>query len=118
MGGGCCVSNHPILDFINACLYRLPRTKACYYNQKEAVSVDVKGNVYMCEHMLGHEEKSLGNIGGKLKLPERELSGRREECQKCIFLPKCQGGCWDLSQQGEEPCFTDKYIIMAYLEML
>lgn len=103
---------------INECLYRLPRTKACYYNQKEAVSVDVNGNVYMCEHMLGHEEKSMGNICDKLKLPERELSGRREECQKCVFLPKCQGGCWDLLQQGEEPCFTDKYIIMAYLEML
>lgn len=103
---------------INECLYRLPRTKACYYNQKEAVSVDTNGNVYMCEHMLGHEEKSMGNICEKLELPERELSGRREECQNCVFLPKCQGGCWDLLQQGEEPCFTDKYIIMAYLEML
>lgn len=103
---------------VNECLYRLPRVKACYYNQKGAFSIDVNGNVYICEHMLGHEAVALGNVSGKIDLIERELSGRREECQKCVFLPKCQGGCWDLLQQGENPCFTDKYIIMAYLEML
>lgn len=104
---------------VNECLYRLPRTKACYYNQKNAFSIDVNGNVYTCEHMLGHEECSCGNVnGGAIKITERELSGRREECQKCVFLPKCQGGCWDHYRQSEVPCFIDKYIIMAYLELL
>ena len=68
--------------------------------------------------MLGHEEFSCGNICKTIEINERELSGRREECQKCIFLPKCQGGCWDSNQQDEVPCFIDKYIIMAYLEIL
>ena len=103
---------------VNEYLYRLPRTKACYFNQKNAFSIDVNGNVYTCEHMLGHEEYSCGNICDTIKIKERELSGRRDECQKCVFLPKCQGGCWDSYRQSEVPCFTDKYIIMAYLELL
>lgn len=103
---------------VNECLYRLPKTRACYFNQKDAFSIDTNGNVYACEHMLGHEERAIGNISQKIVLPDRELSGKRDECQQCIFLPKCQGGCWDTHQNGEISCFTDKYIIMAYLEML
>ena len=102
----------------NEYLYRLPRTKACYYYQKNAYSIDVSGNVFICEHMLGHEQQAIGNINSELTLTEREVSGKRKECQKCIFLPKCQGGCIDALNHGETPCFTDKYIIQAYLDLL
>jgi len=103
---------------VNECLYRLPRTMACYYNQRDAYSIDVHGNVFICEHMLGHENQSIGNVKSKVPFVVRELSGKREECQKCVFLPKCRGGCADSLKQGEVPCFTDKYIIKAYLELL
>ncbi len=103
---------------VNKYLYRLPRTMACYYNQANAFSVDTKGDIFICEHLLGHEECSLGNIKSEVKIEQREISGRRIECQKCVFLPKCQGGCIDALKHGEIPCFTDKYIIKAYLEMI
>lgn len=103
---------------VNECLYRLPRTKACYYNQKNAFSIDVNGNVFVCEHMLGHEQQAIGNINSEITLDEREQSGKRKECQRCVFLPKCQGGCVDSLNHKEVPCFTDKYIIMAYLDLL
>lgn len=103
---------------VNDCLYRLPRTKACYYNQKNAFSIDVKGNIFVCEHMLGHEHQAIGNINSEVTIEEREQSGKRKECQRCVFLPKCQGGCVDTLKNGEVPCFTDKYIIKAYLDLL
>ena len=103
---------------VNECLYRLPRTKACYYNQKNAYSIDTSGDVFICEHMLGHEQQAIGNIKSELTAIEREQSGKRIQCQRCVFLPKCQGGCVDSLQHGETPCFTDKYIIEAYLDLL
>lgn len=102
----------------NEILYRLPRTSACYYNQKGAYSLDTKGNVYICEHLLGHEEEAIGNINDDILFPRREQSGKRAECRKCVFLPKCQGGCNDTYKQGEIPCFIDKYMIKAYLALL
>ena len=103
---------------VNEYLYRLPKTKACYYYQKNAFSIDVNGNVFICEHMLGRERQSMGNIKTEIAAIEREQSGKRKECQKCVFLPKCQGGCMDSLKHGEIPCFTDKYIIKAYLDLL
>ncbi len=103
---------------VNEFLYRLPRTKACYYFQRNAYSIDVNGNVFICEHMLGHEQQSIGNIKTEITTIRRKQSGKRKECQKCVFLPKCQGGCMDSLQHGESPCFTDKYIIKAYLDLL
>ena len=103
---------------VNKYLYQLPKTKACYYYQNNTFSIDVSGNVFICEHLLGHEEKSIGNIKTKITAVKREQSGRRKECQKCVFLPKCQGGCIDSWQHGETPCFTDKYIIKAYIDLL
>lgn len=103
---------------VNEYLYRPPRAMACYYNQTNAFSIDAKGYVFSCEHLLGHENQSLGNIKSNIKVNSREISGRRKECQGCVFLPKCQGGCTDALKNGDVPCFIDKYIIRAYLEML
>lgn len=105
---------------VNSYLYQLPKMSACFYHQRGAYSIDTNGDVFICERMLGHHACALGNVKDKLEpgLEERELSGRRQECQKCVFLPKCQGGCHDALIHGEVPCFIDKYIIKAYLEML
>ena len=105
---------------INSYLYKLPKTSACYFNQKFAFSIDVNGDIFNCERKLGHHQEAVGNIYDDMDLNNdiRVLSGQRGECQKCVFLPKCQGGCNDAYQQGEEACFIDKYIIKAYLELL
>ena len=103
---------------VNKYLYKLPKVSACYYNQKMAYSIDVSGDVFICERMLGYHDKALGNVKDKLEYEERELSGRRKECQMCVFLPKCQGGCQDALVHGEMPCFIDKYVIMAYMELI
>ncbi len=105
---------------INNYLYKPPKVSACYYNQKNAFSIDVSGNVFICERALGHNEKAVGNLNQNFDFAfkERELSGLRPECQNCPFLPKCHGGCKASYEGNDIPCYIDKYIIKAYLESI
>lgn len=103
---------------VNNYLYKLPKICACFYNQKNAFSIDTNGDIFICERQLGHHEKAICNINGNIDFGYRELSGTREECQNCVFLPKCMGGCQDAFSHNEVACFIDKYIIKAYLEIL
>ena len=105
---------------MNRYLYSHPKVSACYYFQKHSFSVDTSGRLYICERMLGFHGKAIGNIsqGMDLSNVSRELSGQRDTCQHCVFLPKCQGGCQDAYMSGDDPCFIEKYAIPAYLECL
>lgn len=109
-------SKMPVSDY----LYKMPKTHACFYNNQGAFCVDTNGDIFICEHMLGHKEHAIGNIyeGFDKAKNVREPSGRRKECQKCVFLPKCHGGCQSTYLSHEEPCFMDKYMIKAYMELL
>ena len=105
---------------INSYLYKQPKAGACFYNQKGAISIDTDGNIFTCERKLGHAENAVGNIyaDSALENDVRVLAGQRKECQNCIFLPKCMGGCNDAYENSEIPCFIDKYLIKAYLDLL
>ena len=105
---------------INNYLYKRPKNSACYYYQKNAFSIDVSGDVFICERALGRPERAVGNIEKNFDFvfKERELSGLRSECQNCPFLPKCHGGCNAAYNEGDVPCYIDKYIIKAYLESI
>lgn len=105
---------------VNEYLYKLPKLSACYHNQSNAFSIDVNGDIFTCEHFLGRKHKAIGNINNidNIRHITREVSADRDECQRCVFLPKCQGGCIDAYNNGENPCFIDKYIIKAYLEII
>ncbi len=105
---------------VNSYLYKLPKTTACYYHQKGAYSIDANGDIFICERMLGHSDMALGNVNDHFEpgIERRELSAGEQSCQACVFLPKCLGGCQDARIHGDAPCFIDRYMIMAYLEML
>ena len=105
---------------INSHLYRPPKVGACFYNQKGAISIDTDGNIFICDRKLGHAEYAVGNIyiNSALENDERVLAGQRKECNNCVFLPKCMGGCNDAYENNEVPCFIDKYLIKAYLDLL
>ena len=100
--------------------FKIPKSYACYINQKNAYSVDANGDIFICERLLGHSDCAVGNIDNVKEFPavERTYSGQRSECQKCVFLPKCHGGCQNALINGETPCFIDKYLIKAYMEIL
>ena len=69
---------------------------------------------------MGKEEKKIGNIA----LAEYGKDNRgceiifREECNNCVFLPKCYGGCMSNYLEGDDPCMIEKYLIKAYLDIL
>ena len=101
-------------------LYSLPRMHACMNGDPRSFSIDIYGNVFTCEHYVGKEEKKIGNIA----LAEYGKDNRgceiifREECNNCVFLPKCYGGCMSNYLEGDDPCMIEKYLIKAYLDIL
>lgn len=101
-------------------MYSIPRTQACMISDPKSFSVDVYGNVYECEHLVGRTERSIGMLS---KFEETENNKRysrslRNECIECIFLPKCMGGCQSNFESNDDPCMIEKYMIQAYVEYL
>lgn len=133
-------SEHPLtdeekLDFVRTMLskihdvnkvtastkfYSFPRMHACMNGDPNSFSIDVSGNICTCEHHLGHPELSIGSLDGKKEFMDYRKKSKklREECEKCVFLPKCFGGCESNLLDGDTPCMIEKYLIQAYLELL
>ncbi len=100
--------------------YSYPRIHSCMYNDPKSFSIDVNGNIYRCEHLLGKSQESMGNLdSGFIKDDQRGKENLlRKECEDCVFLPKCLGGCEANFNDGDIPCMIEKYIIKAYVALL
>lgn len=100
--------------------YSLPRMHACMNGDPQSFSIDVNGNIYSCEHYVGKSNYRIGNLN--LGLLKEDTRGKdvvfREECNNCVFLPKCFGGCEANNTEGDVPCMIEKYLIKAYLQIL
>lgn len=100
--------------------YSLPRMHACMNGDPMSFSIDVNGNIYSCEHYVGKSEFCIGNLTDDLK--KQDLRGRntkfQDNCDSCVFLPKCFGGCEANRVEGDVPCMIEKYLIKAYLQLL
>ena len=64
------------------------------------IVIGPNGEIYKCWNDVGNEERIVGYLNGKItneQLLIRYLNGADpfddEECQKCILLPICGGGC-------------------------
>jgi len=63
------------------------------------LTIDSKGDIYICHRLLGRESQySSGNvttgvIDNKVTKQYRSIELSYEECYECKFLPVCQGGC-------------------------
>lgn len=101
-------------------LYSIPQSNPCMRKDPRSFSVDVNGNVYTCEHLVGHSEKAIGTLYDlDAKINRKRTNVKlRKECKKCVFLPKCMGGCEANLETGDEPCMIEKYIIQGYLAYL
>ena len=101
-------------------MYSLPRMHACMNGDPKSYVIDVHGNIFSCEHYVGRPQYKIGKLEDNLRINEsrgKELCFR-EECQECVFLPKCYGGCEANSLEGDAPCMIEKYMIKAYMELL
>ena len=101
-------------------MYAMPRPYPCMRNDPGSYSVDIHGNVYNCEHLVGRSELAMGTLS---RMKPHAAERRREivfqeECETCPFLPKCMGGCAANFETQDAPCMIEKYMIQAYIEML
>ena len=100
--------------------YSLPRMHACMNGDPQSFSIDVNGDVYSCEHYVGKSDNRIGKLDDDFT--DRDSRGKdikfREECEKCVFLPKCFGGCEANWLENDTPCMIEKYLIKAYLQIL
>lgn len=101
-------------------LYSLPRMHVCMNGDPQSFSIDVNGDVYSCEHYVGHDADRIGTLDDDFR--ESDHRGKnvcfREKCETCVFLPKCFGGCEANWIEGDIPCMIEKYLIKAYLQIL
>ncbi len=101
-------------------LHSLPKSVACMRNDPKSITVDVYGNVYTCEHLVGRKEESIGTLNDfdTQTNKNRIEVALRAECENCVFLPKCMGGCAVNLETDDEPCMIEKYIIQGYLAFM
>lgn len=100
--------------------YSLPRMHACMKGDPKSFSIDVFGNIFTCEHHVGIKDNRIGTIKNGVKMKDNRGKNIvfRDECNSCVFLPKCYGGCESNFIEGDSPCMIEKYLIKAYLEIL
>lgn len=101
-------------------MYSLPRMHVCMNDDPGSFAIDVYGNICTCDHYVGTGKYIIGNLAqDEFQQDDRgKYVCFREECQTCVFLPKCYGGCKANYVEGDDPCMIEKYLIKAYLEIL
>jgi uncharacterized protein len=73
----------------------------CIARQIYGYLIDASGDIYKCWTDIGNKSEVVGNVGNQelvnTTLMMRYLTGAdvfdRKECQECLFLPVCGGGC-------------------------
>lgn len=114
------ITQNPAKMNIGRRLYSMPKIRACMRNDPKSFSIDVFGHVYSCEHLVGRKEKFIGTLkefDDQKNLCRTNVT-LREECKKCVFLPKCMGGCAANLETNDEACMIEKYMIQGYLAYL
>ena len=99
-------------------LHSIPKIRPCMISDPYSLAIDVNGDIFDCEHLLGNHERSIGNLEQNVTTINRKELELHKECQSCKFLPKCMGGCSSERNSGDTGCMIDRYLIQAYLEYL
>lgn len=93
-----------------------PQNKKSTFCAAEALLnyvIDPEGYFYNCWHDVGRKESRTGDIRTPLLPTEKYLKwvllDLHEKCEKCEYLPLCQGGCGVHRLDGGEPQCTYAY---------
>lgn len=86
---------------------RSRKTTFCAAESLENYVIDPEGYIYNCYHDVGKKEARTGDLRMNLQATEKYLKwlllDLHEKCEKCEYLPLCQGGCGVHRLNGEEP---------------
>lgn len=83
-----------------------PRTIPCGLMQKTSFVIDNSGNLFKCEHFVGKQSYSIGNVKEGLLFPEIQQKFLEtplyDNCSSCVIYPLCRGGCSQKRFIGEK----------------
>jgi len=114
--------------FLNDIKLILPqrRKESCISKSLNKVIIGADGKLYKCLQQVLSEEHSVGTLNSGImpgdfvdKYCKKNI---HSECNICVFLPLCVGGCdvyWDLQREEEvTPCIREKYFFDMLLEFV
>lgn len=69
----------------------------CGLMRKDSFAIDSNGNLYKCEHYIGKEEFSVGDVREGEYINQKNKKFLKTPlllgCKKCSVFPVCRGGC-------------------------
>jgi len=77
----------------------LPKRKknSCFATDPNSFVIDPKGNLYKCSMVMRDKSNCLGNVNQDIELSDKIVKWCNPslplECNECVILPLCQGGC-------------------------
>ena len=118
---------HGILAGIDSLV---PRRKVtcCSTRATNELVIDTKGKFYKCMQTSTSDQKSVGNCKEGLvlndELAQWLIPGTPPECEGCLYMPICQGGCKgfrSLNNPLVSPCVIERFYlrtILKYVNMM
>lgn len=96
-------------------LTSIRRTYGCEARHPEYYVVGTKGELYVCEHLIGQEKYIVGNIrnqSGRINRTGTIWDNNRviDECEDCPLIPICLGQCSSQRYIDNIDCERDKRI--------
>jgi uncharacterized protein len=78
-------------------MYPYPKTLSCGAITNNSFVIDPKGDIYTCYEKIGCYENKVGDIFNGINInssyPKWLCVENYKECNTCVMLPICQGGC-------------------------
>lgn len=97
-------------------LTNIPKINACFFQQSDSFVIDTDGSILCCDRDIGNQKTKISTVYDistfeNLDKPECLIPEIGKRCKKCVYYPKCGGGCRALYVNSCEydSCFTERY---------
>lgn len=86
--------NNGLYSSIKNALHQ-PRIIPCESLRRGNYVIDSNGNLHKCEHYIGNDNVSIGNVkdGSYYSINEKKFLDYTAKCERCSVYPICHGGC-------------------------
>ncbi len=115
---------HKIKDILlKDAVIPLRRRYGCEARHPDYYVIDTKGDIYICEHLVGQKKYIVGNIKDQSSIINRngtlwDNSRIIDDCKECPILPLCFGYCTSQRFIDNIDCQKDKRIEATKQQLL
>lgn len=97
-----------------------PKINFCMAERPGSYCIEPNGDLKICFESITNNLNDIGNIRDFDPQTDqrREPSSLHSQCEKCVWLPLCGGGCMYRRSKGLWGCSLDKFRTMHYLKKL